>query len=910
NIVIGGVGALDRITSGDSTDIVLGDNGAITWTDGILDSISSTDTAEGGTDEITLGNGSKTVIAGTGGDTVITGASSSTTSGIHRVIGDNGSITYAAGALRNISSIDDLNGGQDEISLSGDINQVIGGSDNDIITVSLAVTTASSTDHILGDNGTMNYSGAIGAEQLTNLQSTINQSTINQSTLNQAGDDIITLGSGDKVVIAGKGNDTVKTTLSSVGNRTVLGDEGQLDYDANNILQSVFNTSTIGGDDTIHLGGASSSDSNIVIGGVGSDIITSGNSTDIVLGDKGEIQWTAGILDSIRSTDTTIGGNDKVSLGDGDKTVIGGVGSDVINAASGSHWILGDNGELLFTQGTLKTFITQDTTALTGGVDNITLGNGRHIVMAGTHGDNIATGVAEDSILMGDNGTLRYNEAGDQLIRVVSELSTLGGNDRITTVGGNSLVFGSVGDDYVETGYGNDVIFGDNGVADYINGLVDRYTTTDTTMATSGKDTLYGGGGDDLIFGGLGNELIYAGSGNDKVLGDLGNAFYNTDDQDPTTLDRVESKLSHIGGDDEIHGGDGHDVIIGGGGSDNLFGDAGDDFISGDGGLAVFNNGYLVTAETTELFLGGGDVLNGGDDNDLMFGGFGSDVFFGNLSDDILAGEYAQASLQSSADGFGRVLYLARLAQGNLDLLANTQFTLYNEFQPEFGSVSPKGVDNALTSLDVFGLREDDRGSLFSRDAKLNQHGKSHASGKANNDKKPDENEEEDQECLDEEGVITECTVDPDTDIPQTDENQIVPAEPVVEETLPEEAGPDASSDINPDLNPTDQEAEKATPAAAGSGNTELKDVSTAEQSETDLKSAAAAIASLAGWKLAKADRSTTTKIARKGFDNLRLKQRHVKRWDESKQCFIGNEKIKTVTASDWEQAAKNIKLH
>ncbi|WP_372742772.1 beta strand repeat-containing protein, partial [Neptunomonas sp.] len=428
NIIVAGTNGagIDNVTTtGNSTDIVLGDNGKISWTNEKLTLIASTDTAEGGTDEITLGNGSKTVIAGMGSDSVTTGSS-----GIHRVIGDNGSITYAAGALRNISSIDDLNGGQDEISLSGDINQVIGGSDNDIITVSLAVTTASSTDHILGDNGTMNYSGAIGAEQLTNLQS-----TINQSTLNQAGDDIITLGSGDKVVIAGKGNDTVKTTLSSVGNRTVLGDEGQLDYDANHILKSAKSTSTDGGDDILTLGGASSTDQNIVIGGVGAlDRITSGDSTDIVLGDNGAITWTDGILDSIRSTDTAEGGADKITLGNGSKTVIAGTGDDTVTSGassstiSGIHRVIGDNGSITYAAGALRNISSIDD--LNGGQDAISLSGDINQVIGGCDNDIITVSLAVTTAsstdhILGDNGTMNYSGAigAEQLTNLQSTIN-------------------------------------------------------------------------------------------------------------------------------------------------------------------------------------------------------------------------------------------------------------------------------------------------------------------------------------------------------------------------------------------------------------------------------------------------------------------------------------------------------
>ncbi len=223
----------------------------------------------------------------------------------------------------------------------------------------------------------------------------------------------------------------------------------------------------------------------MVIAGAGDDTVTTGNGEDYVLGDHGELNFVKGMLPSGRSTDTTQGGNDTINLGNGDKLVIGGFGGDTITAGNGDNRVLGDNGELLFSNGILQTIDTQDTTADTGGVDNIALGNGEHIAMGGTHGDTISSGTG-NGILIGDNGTATFDADGKR-IQVISELSTLGGNDTITAAGGDNLALGGVGNDTITTGAGADVVFGDNGQLDYKDGILNRIETTDTSEATGGQ---------------------------------------------------------------------------------------------------------------------------------------------------------------------------------------------------------------------------------------------------------------------------------------------------------------------------------------------------------------------------------------------------------------------------------------
>ena len=69
DIVFGGIAA-DTIVAGDGNDVVVGDNGIAQFNDlGLLDSVSTTDIAIGGADQITAGS-NDVIVGGVDADTV------------------------------------------------------------------------------------------------------------------------------------------------------------------------------------------------------------------------------------------------------------------------------------------------------------------------------------------------------------------------------------------------------------------------------------------------------------------------------------------------------------------------------------------------------------------------------------------------------------------------------------------------------------------------------------------------------------------------------------------------------------------------------------------------------------------------------------------------------------------------
>nr|WP_067294171.1 DUF4347 domain-containing protein [Marinobacterium profundum] len=681
NYVIGGSGG-DEITTSTGTGFVLGDHGTMSFSGAQLISIHSSDESIGGADIIDLGDGDKTVIGGVGNDTVNAGT------GTHRVIGDNGAIDYdaaEAGALRSMQSTSDSNGGVDTITLLGSLNQVIGGSDGDFITVN----TASSTDQVLGDNGSMTFTGAAGDELLSNMQSPLTQTG--------GGNDEITLGAGNKVVIAGIGADTVTTPLLSLGTRYVIGDEGEFDFDANNILQTAKSTSTRGDGDTLTLGGASSADVNLVIGGVGGDDIDTGDSTDYILGDNGVTQWTAGIIDSMTSTDQAFGGNDDINTQGSIDIVFGGQGADTITLGMGNDIGIGDNGAYDFQTASISSI---DGANANGGSDTIKGNEGDDILFGGVGGD-IIDGNSGRDLIFGDQAMLTSRAGGDNSnprLRALTD-GLLYGSDASAQIGATHFsgpaadipawsnwsisvgdgLDGLFGNDYIAGGAENDTIFGQRG-KDTIqgDGSIDTRLSDGTGVSASrtaagdlvvvasveasadGDDYIEGGGENDVIFGNLGQDDIIGGNsslfglalknqradGADLIFGGAGTDISRNNMGDTDSRGHARDADMILGDNGNIYRIVGTEGVANAGQYLNF---SYDNYNSGSGTL---NKIVVRAAQLLDYTEGGpdldaaalagdhgaGDEIHGESGDDFVYGMTGNDVLFGDAQDDDIIG--------------------------------------------------------------------------------------------------------------------------------------------------------------------------------------------------------------------------------------------------------------------------------
>jgi Ca2+-binding RTX toxin-like protein len=668
NIVVGGFGN-DTITTGAGVDIVLGDNGQVSYTPGttLLLQALSTDAANatGGNDTIIAGEGNNLILAGVGADTVTAGA------GVDVVMGDNGKIDWTpTGEYSSFQTTDLLLGGADDIRVGDGDNIVAGGFGTDVIETGIG------TDLILGDNGIFGYTTSTGdiisytggtqitvetadltaaltrlgvatLADLVGMSLQVSMATADtalgqfrqitaQAAGSLTGTTVLTLDAAFDLGVTGSAADLIEYLIysaSATGGVAILTEARTTDT-----------TAATGGSDVI-VGGGGTAD-NIVLAGVGDDRVNQApllvtdpapavsTGQDIVLGDNGYVTWNgAGLITGFASTEPALGGDDLISVGDGNNIVVGGFGNDTITTGVGVDVVLGDNGQVSYTPDTtlLLQAVTTDAVNATGGNDTIIAGEGDNLILAGVGADTVTTGAGTDLVL-GDNGQFNWDAAG-LLTDFASTDPTLGADDVIAAGDGDNIVVGGFGNDTITTGAGVDVVLGDNGQVSYTPGttLLLQAASTDTTNATGGNDTILAGEGDNLILAGVGADTVTTGAGVDLVLGDNGQI-----DWTPTgEYSAFQTTDPALGANDVILAGEGDNIIAGGFGADQITAGLGQDLILGDNGIFTFTPdaggaAVLTEARTTDVVnaTGGDDVIvgGGGTAGDVILAGVGADV--------------------------------------------------------------------------------------------------------------------------------------------------------------------------------------------------------------------------------------------------------------------------------------------
>ncbi len=602
---------VDEVWGGNGSDIIFGDHGVISLaegtrrltTTGSVERIDTVQPAFGGDDTLYGHSDDPTgpeddsagdrIFGGQGGDFIDAG------DGNNVVLGDEGFVDLgeADSAIDRIESTSTtFEGGADTIFTGSDNDIVIGGRFGDTITV------ADGTNIVLGDAGFVQYqNGGPLVGEVSSVYLDENGKFI------PAGDDTITVGvganTGNDIVIGSLGDDTI--TIGD-GDNIVLGDDGSVTFQAGSTLRK-----------------------------------------------RVESRYLDNFGDSPTTAPEAAVGNDTVITGIGNDIVIGGLGVDGITIADGDNILLADEGLVVFEPGTGAVDRIQTLNSSEGGNDNVTTGDGADIILGG-FGEDTLTGGDGTAVVLGDNGSIEYTLDGDSsdIDRIVTVDPSEGGNDRITSGNGDDLLVGGTGSDTIFGGDGSDVILGD--FAEITGDILFHqsfppandpnfvYTSIDTNHPSGNADTIHAGAGDDFVlgqqggdtifgeagedditgghnvlFGSDGNDTIDGGSQADVILGDNGvitrhlvlpervwerypepypdviREIVRFDDidlvrGDDLILGRAGQDIIHgQRGDDEIRGGADDDELMGELGADKLFGDDGHDFIAGDVGLFV-----------------------------------------------------------------------------------------------------------------------------------------------------------------------------------------------------------------------------------------------------------------------------------------------------------------------------------
>ena len=313
---------------------------------------------------------------------------------------------------------------------------------------------------------------------------------------------------------------------------------------------------------------------------------------------------------------------------DGDDWIYGGWGQDVLYGGNGSDHLYGQGDADRFMgaiEGQGNDFFygdggddVVDYSGATAGMV-ISLKHGYAGTTSSAYGRDMLEGI-EDVIGGEGSDIIHGNDPGFLGIGTWGEnvLEGRGGHDNIYAHGGNDALYGGTGIDGLNGGDGNDVLYGEAD-PDYLYG-------------DNGDDKLYGGTGDDTMFGGTGKDFFDGGEGWDTV------SYQNAADGVAITwtgkgqyvmADFVGSSLT-----------EGVDTFVN---VEKVVGSRFEDFIAGDG-LGASNNTidggdgddwlYGDHPNTGPAFVGGSDVLYGGNGHDMIEGNFGADILSGGAGSD------------------------------------------------------------------------------------------------------------------------------------------------------------------------------------------------------------------------------------------------------------------------------------
>jgi Ca2+-binding RTX toxin-like protein len=360
--------------------------------------------------------------------------------------------------------------------------------------------------------------------------------------------------------------------------------------------------------------------------------------------------------------------------------------SDIIGGGDGSDILIGDHGRIDQSAGTNRILTTgnvvaaQTVRADNGAGDSISGDNGQDIVLAGTGRDTVRGG-ADVDIILGDNGVVTLAagaEAGASVAERVTRIATtnplLSGNDVVNGDDGNDVILGGGNDDAANDptrerlsgDRAHDLILGDFGQIVVDAGHPIRVEILDS--AIGGNDVISGGEGEDVLSGGAASDQIDGDAGNDLVFGDnvtlerelfdyrsprfrvlRGESIYDApgspdvtagwqiDPSGPATWSdwRITlpdySRFAAMPADNSF----GDDAIAGGSENDVIFGEWGADVLQGDGSTSL--NVSLAHSVSVDDFAGpnrdGDDYIEGGGGADLILGNFGQDDLLGGNSE-------------------------------------------------------------------------------------------------------------------------------------------------------------------------------------------------------------------------------------------------------------------------------------
>lgn len=392
--------------------------------------------------------------------------------------------------------------------------------------------TGDGDDTIVGDTVTRYLNGGRGDDNITG-------GTLSETIIGGRGADTIDGGNGDDIIIAGDSDD-------GDGADTVHGGEGD------DQIYGGYYTDTVYGD--------AGNDTFFFLNDDFTDTVDGGTDIDAIdfTAYDSAYDWVVDLTTNLygrTSADTSIVNVENIFAGDGDDTITGTSGANVINGGGGNDTIVGNDGG--------------DTVNGEGGHDQITISGGGNTANGGTGNDTV---------------TLTSWALGN--------LSQLDGGSNFDT-----LSFAGFGSSYVVNLTTNNFLSDADTVATIVNfEAVTAGAGNDTLTGSFVANTLNGGGGDDTIAGLQGSDTLIGGTGIDTLDYSASDAAVNVNLDSNTvsgghaqgdTVSEFENVIGSAFSDtlvgstsaNVLRGGDDGDFLQGLGGVDSLYGESGDDYI-------------------------------------------------------------------------------------------------------------------------------------------------------------------------------------------------------------------------------------------------------------------------------------------------------------------------------------------
>ena len=467
NVTVYGGEGQNNIVAGNGNDTIHGGSSNDTITTGTGNSLIY---ASKGSDLITAGSGNNTMnYSGVNGDLTL---DLSSVNGSGQSIATKG--TLGTDTLSGINNIIATNG-NNVLSGNSNNNYIQGGTGSDTIYASLG---ADTLDGGAGSN-TLNFSSATtssvidlvagtstgyGTDLLSNFSTVIASSYGDTITGTAGGNDIITTGAGNDLVHGAGGSNRI---VASLGSDTLDGGTGNntLDFsqaiassliDLNAGTTSGYATDVISNFNTV----IASSHGDTIMGTAGNDTIISGAGSDLIHGDSG---------------------NNYIYASTGSDTLDGGAGSNTIdfsNATAASAIDLSSHTSIGFASDILSNFSHVigsshgDTLTGSGGNDTIIGGNGSNLFYATTGTDSLVGGSGNDTISFSNATSSSVIDLSNHTVTGFENGALINFSNVIGSSHGDTIT-GTLGSDHITGGAIAGYFHATTGSDSYIGGGLD-----------------------------------------------------------------------------------------------------------------------------------------------------------------------------------------------------------------------------------------------------------------------------------------------------------------------------------------------------------------------------------------------------------------------------------------------------